>query len=87
MNDTAAEKLLEQSLKSRHDRNSKKGIYGYMWKTGLKIILIYLAVMIPALLIGNYLLDFNAIFDFITTRFQDWVSFNCLFYFRGNFLE
>jgi membrane protein YqaA with SNARE-associated domain len=60
-------------LKIRHNRNIKKGVYNYMWKTGLKIILIYLAVMIPAILISNYLLDLNAIFDFITTRFKDWV--------------
>ena len=60
-------------LKIRHDRNLKKGVYNYMWKTGLKIILIYLAVMIPAILISNYLLDFNAIFNFITTRFEDWL--------------
>jgi membrane protein YqaA with SNARE-associated domain len=59
-------------LKINHLRNRKKGVYGYMWKTALKIILIYLAVMIPAVLIGKYLLDFNAIFKFITSRFQDW---------------
>jgi membrane protein YqaA with SNARE-associated domain len=59
-------------LKTKHLRNREKGVYGYMWKTTLKIILIYLAVMIPAFLIGKYLLDFNAIFKFITTRFQDW---------------
>jgi len=60
-------------LKIRHHRNKKKGLYDYMWKTALKIILIYLAIMIPAILISNYLLDFNAVFDFITTRFKDWV--------------
>lgn len=60
-------------LKIRHRRNVKKGLYDYMWKTGLKIILIYLAIMIPAILISNYFLDFNAVFDFITTRFKDWV--------------
>ena len=66
-------------LKSRHNRNVKKGVYGYMWKTGLKIILIYLAVMIPAILISKYLLDFNAIFDFITTRFKDWTVLTVFF--------
>ncbi|HBC77238.1 MAG TPA: short-chain dehydrogenase [Bacteroidales bacterium] len=66
-------------LKIRHDRNIKKGLYGYMWKTSLKIILIYLAIMIPALLISNYLLDLNAVFDFITTRFKDWVVLTVFF--------
>lgn len=43
-----------------------------MWKTAFKIILIYLAVMVPAVLIGKYVIDFDAVFKFITTRFQDW---------------
>ncbi len=58
-------------LKARHLRNKKKGVYGYMWKTSLKIILIYLAVMIPAVLIGKYLIDLTAVFRFITTRLPD----------------
>jgi membrane protein YqaA with SNARE-associated domain len=66
-------------LKIRHNRNKKKGLYDYMWKTALKIILIYLAIMVPAILISNYLLDFNAIFDFITTRFQDWFVLTVFF--------
>lgn len=67
------------NLKSRHIRYREKGTYRYMWKTALKIILIYLAVMIPALLIGNYLLDFESIFKFITTRFQDWAVITVFF--------
>jgi membrane protein YqaA with SNARE-associated domain len=66
-------------LKIRHKRNVKKGVYNFMWKTALKIILIYLAVMIPAILITTYLLDFNTIFDFITTRFKDWVVLTVFF--------
>lgn len=58
-------------LKAKHIKNKEKGIYGYMLKTALKIILIYLAVMIPAILIGRYLIDFNAVFEFITGRFSD----------------
>jgi len=65
-------KNLRTRLQAKHLRNRKKGVYGYMWKTALKIILIYLAVMIPAVLIGKYLIDFDAVFKFITTRFQDW---------------
>ncbi len=42
-----------------------------MWKTSLKIILIYLAVMVPAVLIGKYLIDFNAVFRFITGSLPD----------------
>jgi len=78
MNDTTRKSFWSR-LKIRHNRNVKKGVYGYMWKTGLKIILIYLAVMIPAILISKYLLDFNAIFDFITTRFKDWTVLTVFF--------
>jgi membrane protein YqaA with SNARE-associated domain len=44
-----------------------------MWKTSLKIVLIYLAVMIPAVLIGKYLIDLNAVFKFISSHFSDWL--------------
>jgi membrane protein YqaA with SNARE-associated domain len=71
MNNTVPKNLWSR-LKIKHDRNIKKGVYGYMWKTGLKIMVIYLAIMIPAVLIGKYLIDFDAIFKYITTRFQDW---------------
>ncbi|MFZ0282344.1 MAG: hypothetical protein WAL29_11875 [Bacteroidales bacterium] len=60
-------------LKRNHVRNRKKGTYRYMLKTALKIILIYLAVMVPIVLIGKYLLDMNGIFNFITDRFPDWM--------------
>jgi membrane protein YqaA with SNARE-associated domain len=66
-------------LKFKHQKNVKKGVYGYMWKTALKIILIYMAVMIPAILIGKYLIDFNAVFKFITERFQDWFVLTVFF--------
>jgi len=78
MNNTTPKRFWSE-LKSRHYKYREKGTYNYMWKTALKIILIYLAVMIPAILIGNYLLDFNAIFNFITTRFQDWAVLTVFF--------
>jgi uncharacterized membrane protein YdjX (TVP38/TMEM64 family) len=58
-------------LKTKHIRNKEKGVYGYMWRTSLKIIVIYLLIMIPAVLIGKYLIDFNAFFKFITGRLPD----------------
>ena len=73
------QKSFWRRLKIRHNRNVKKGVYNYMWKTGLKIILVYLAIMIPAILITNYFLDFNTIFDFITTRFKDWMVLTVFF--------
>lgn len=70
MND-AFLKSFRSKLKTQHLKNKDRGVYGYMWKTALKIILIYLAIMIPAVLIGKYLIDFNAVFKFITGRFPD----------------
>lgn len=60
-------------LQNKHLRSKEKGVYSYMWKTSLKIVLIYLAVMIPALLIGKYLIDLNAVFKFISSHFSDWL--------------
>jgi len=62
-------------LKTRHHKNKGDGVYRYMWKTAFKIMLIYLLVMISAVLIGKYLIDFNTISKFITDRFPDMLVF------------
>src|SRR5659263_74325 len=72
-------------LRTKHHKNKGEGVYGYMWKTGLKIIGIYLLVMIPAVLAGKYLIDFNAIFIFITERFPDMLVF-AVFFISESFL-
>lgn len=66
-------------LRTKHHKNKGEGVYSYMWKTGLKIIGIYLLIMIPAVLAGKYLIDFNAIFIFITERFPDMLVFGVFF--------
>ena len=66
-------------LRTKHHKNKGEGVYGYMWKTALKIIGIYLLIMIPAVLAGKYLIDFNAIFKFITERFPDMLVFGVFF--------
>ncbi len=66
-------------LKAKHHENRGEGVYGYMWKTALKIIGIYLLIMVPAVLAGKYLVDFNAIFIFITERFPDMLVFTVFF--------
>jgi len=72
-------------LRTKHHKNKGEGVYGYMWKTALKIIGIYLLVMIPAVLAGKYLIDFNAIFIFITERFPDMLVF-AVFFISESFL-
>jgi membrane protein YqaA with SNARE-associated domain len=64
-------KTFRTGLKAKHLLNKEKGVYSFIWKTALKIILIYLLIMIPAVLIGKYLIDFNAIFKSITVNLPD----------------
>ena len=64
-------KSFRTRLKTKHLKNKERGVYGYMWKTAVKIILIYLMIMIPAVLIGKYLIDFNAVFKYLAGRFPD----------------
>jgi uncharacterized membrane protein YdjX (TVP38/TMEM64 family) len=58
-------------LKAKHLLNQRKGVYSFMWKTALKILLIYLLIMIPAVLISKYLIDFDIIFKSITGNLPD----------------
>ena len=58
-------------LKGNHLSNIKRGLYGYMWWTALKIVIIYIAIIVPIILIGKYFIDFNPIFQFIFNRFSD----------------
>jgi hypothetical protein len=62
---------LWSALARNHQRNKKKGVYDYMWWTGLKIILIYFAVMIPLILLFKYLVDLNPFFHYIVENLSD----------------
>jgi membrane protein YqaA with SNARE-associated domain len=62
--------LLER-LKGHHNSNRARGLYGYMWWAGLKIILIWFAIMIPIILIAKYLIDLNPIFQYIFDNLSD----------------
>ena len=58
-------------LKGHHLGNIKRGVYGYMWWTSLKIVLLYFAIVIPLVLIGKHLVDFNILFQFIFDKYSD----------------
>jgi len=64
-------KRLLSSLKGHHKSNVKKGVYGYMWWSGLKIILLYFAIFIPIILIAKYLIDLNPFFQYVFDNFTD----------------
>ena len=58
-------------LKRHHNRNVSKGTYGYMWGSGLKIILTYFVVMVPLILLFRYFIDLNPVFQYIVNNLSD----------------
>jgi membrane protein YqaA with SNARE-associated domain len=66
-------KNLWADLKSHHLSNIKRGVYGYMWWTSLKIVLLYFAIVIPLVLIGKHFVDFNILFQFIFEKYSNGV--------------
>jgi membrane protein YqaA with SNARE-associated domain len=59
------------NLRGHHQSNRKRGLYGYMWWAGLKIIVIWFLIMIPIILIAKYLIDIKPLFQYIFDNFSD----------------
>jgi membrane protein YqaA with SNARE-associated domain len=78
-------KTIWTKLKTKHHKNRGDGVYGYMWKAALKIMLIYLLIIISAIFIGKYLIDFDTITGYITDRFPDLLVF-AVFFLSESFL-
>lgn len=68
--DSVFKRLLSR-LKWHHKSNVKKGVYGYMWWSGLKIIILYFIIFIPIILIAKYLIDLNPLFQYVFDNFTD----------------
>ena len=66
----ATERFIKR-LKSLHLRNRKRGVYSYMWWTGLKILLLYAVIMIPLVLIAKHFINVTALFNFFTDNLSD----------------
>jgi membrane protein YqaA with SNARE-associated domain len=66
-------------LKRHHKRNVNKGLYGYMWWTTLKIILIYILIIVPVVLVAEHLIDFNVVFQYIFNNHSDWFILSVFF--------
>jgi len=64
-------KRLLYSLKGHHESNVERGVYGYMWWSGLKIIILWFIIFIPIVLIAKYLIDLNPFFKYIFNNFSD----------------
>jgi membrane protein YqaA with SNARE-associated domain len=59
------------SLKEHHLSNRERGVYGYMWWSGLKIIILWFLIMIPIILIAKYFIDLQPIFQYVFDNFSD----------------
>jgi len=59
------------NLKGHHRSNKKRGLYGYMWWTSLKIAALYFAIVIPLVIIGKRLIDLDQVFHYLTGNFTD----------------
>lgn len=60
-----------QKLKGQHLENKSRGVYGWMWWTSFKIVILYIIIVIPVILIGKRLIDFDKVFAFLTNNFSD----------------
>ncbi len=60
-----------ENLKKNHHSNRNRGVYGYMWWTAGKIVLIYLVTFVPLILIAKHFINFNSVFKFITDNLSD----------------
>jgi membrane protein YqaA with SNARE-associated domain len=64
-------KNLLKKLRYHHDDNVTRGVYGYMWWSGLKIILAWFIVMVPVILLARYFIDLKPLVDFILNNFSN----------------
>jgi membrane protein YqaA with SNARE-associated domain len=58
-------------IKGLHITNKKGGLYGYMGWNFLKIVGLYIIIIVPLLLLGKHLIDFNRLFHVLTDNFSD----------------
>jgi membrane protein YqaA with SNARE-associated domain len=58
-------------LRRHHDSNVSRGVYGYMWWSGLKVILLWFLVMVPVVLIIKYFIDLDPLINYIINNFTN----------------
>jgi len=59
------------TIKGQHHTNKKKGVYGYMWWTSLKIVVLYIIVMVPVILFIKSQIDLEKVFHELADNFPD----------------
>jgi membrane protein YqaA with SNARE-associated domain len=58
-------------LRRHHDSNISKGVYGYMWWSGLKIILAWFLIMVPVILLAKYFINLDPLINYIINNFTN----------------
>jgi membrane protein YqaA with SNARE-associated domain len=58
-------------MRRHHDDNMNRGVYGYLWWSGLKIILIYLLTIVPLILLLKKYVDPAPFFNFMVDHLSD----------------
>jgi membrane protein YqaA with SNARE-associated domain len=58
-------------LRHHHNDNVGRGVYGYMWWSGLKIILAWFLIMVPVVLIAKYFINLDPLINYIINNFTN----------------
>jgi membrane protein YqaA with SNARE-associated domain len=58
-------------LHRHHDSNVTRGVYLYMWWSGLKILLAWFLVMVPVILLAKYFINLDPLIHYITNNFTN----------------
>ena len=58
-------------IMKRHASNRQKGVYGYMWWSAVKIIVLWFVILIPLILVFKHLIDLNALYEIVTDNVSD----------------
>ena len=70
-NNKQAEKAGGSRLKDLHDHYREKGLYKYVGRNVLLIVIVYVIVVFLFYLISKYLVDFNAVFQAVINSLSD----------------
>ena len=67
----SALKAFLHTIKGLHLENIRRGLYGYMWWTALRIILIYMLIVIPLVLVARHMINLDVLFNYIFINHSD----------------
>ena len=62
-----------KSLKEHYFQQKEKGLFNYIGRSLLVIILLYSLFILIVFLVGRYLVDFNSLFAIVLDNLSDWL--------------